>query len=150
MTQALRPPRGINIVNAIARPLLAAGMPMGFNGLLTVPGRKTGVPRTTPLAIIEDGDRRWVWSPWGEVQWVRNLRAAGRATITVRRQEHKVRARELDAVERVAFFRDTLEPIARRIPGGVTFIRAFDGVDLSNPAEAAEGRVVFELQPFAE
>jgi deazaflavin-dependent oxidoreductase (nitroreductase family) len=148
MTQALRPPRGINIFNAIAKPLLARGMPMGFNGLLIVPGRNTGVPRTTPLAIIQDGDRRWVWSPWGEVQWVRNLRAAGRATVRVRGREDEVRARELDAVERVAFFRDTLEPIARSMPGGVTFIRAFDGVDVTRPEEAAEGRVVFELQPL--
>ena len=148
MTQAIRPPRGINIFNAIAKPLLARGMPMGFNGLLTVPGRKTGVPRTTPLAIIQDGDRRWVWSPWGEVQWVRNLRAAGRATIKVRGREDEVRARELDGTERVAFFRDTLEPIARSMPGGVTFIRAFDGVDVTRPEEAAKGRVVFELQPL--
>jgi deazaflavin-dependent oxidoreductase (nitroreductase family) len=147
MTQALRPPRGINLVNAVAKPLLAAGMPMGFNGLLTVAGRKTGVPRTTALAIIEDGERRWVWAPWGEVHWVRNLRAAGRATITVRRQDLEVRAVELDADERVAFFRDVLAPIARRMRGGMTFIRTIDGVDLSDPVTAAEGRVVFELHP---
>ena len=147
MTQTLRPPRGINLVNAVARPLLAAGMPMGFNGLLTVPGRKTGLPRTTPLAIIEDGDRRWVWAPWGEVQWVRNLRAAGQATITVRRKELRVRAVELDADQRIAFFRDTLEPIVRRMLGGMTFIRTIDGVDLSDPVAAASGRMVFELYP---
>src|SRR5919112_4996267 len=100
MTETLRPPRGINVFNAITKPLLAAGMPMGFNGLLTVPGRTTGVPRTTPLAIIEDGGRRWVWSPWGEVQWVKNLRAAGRATIAVRGRREDVRAVELDPPQR--------------------------------------------------
>ena len=145
MTQQLHPPRGINAFNAIAKPLLAAGVPMGFNGLLTVPGRRTGVPRTTPLAIIEVGGRRWVWSPWGEVQWVRNLRAAGRATITVRKQTHEVTATELTPAERVAFFRDTLEPLARSIRGGVLFIRALDGVDVRKPHEAADGRPVFEL-----
>jgi len=150
MTETLRPPRGINVFNAIAKPLLAAGMPMGFNGLLTVPGRKTGVPRTTPLAIIEDGGRRWVWSPWGEVQWVKNLRATGRATITVRRQEREVRAVELDAAQRVAFFRDTLEPIARRMPGGVAFIRGSDGVDVTDPVAAADGSVGLELLPLHE
>ncbi len=116
MAQALRPPRGINIFNAVAKPLLARGVPMGSNGLLTVPGRRTGVPRTTALAIIQDGDHRWVWSPWGEVQWVRNLRAAGQATIKVRGRQYEVRARELDGTQRVAFFRDTLEPIARSMP----------------------------------
>ena len=76
--------------NVVARPLLAAGVPMGFNGLVTIRGRKSGLPRTTPLAIIEVTGRRWIWSPWGEVQWVRNLRAAGRATITVRRRKQEV------------------------------------------------------------
>jgi deazaflavin-dependent oxidoreductase (nitroreductase family) len=147
MTQQLHPPRGINAFNAIAKPLLAAGVPMGFNGLLTVPGRNTGVPRTTPLAIIEVGGRRWVWSPWGEVQWVRNLRAAGRATVTVRKESQEVTATELTPAERIAFFRDTLEPLVRSIRGGVWFIRALDGVDVRKPREAAEGRPVFQLHP---
>jgi deazaflavin-dependent oxidoreductase (nitroreductase family) len=146
MTQTLHPPRGINLFNAIAKPLLAAGFPMAFNGLLTVPGRRTGKLRTTALAIVDVDGRRWVWSPWGEVQWVRNLRAAGRATITFRRRDDEVRAVELDPEQRVAFFRDTLTPIARRIRGGLWFIRAFDGVDLSDPVAAAKDRPVFELR----
>jgi deazaflavin-dependent oxidoreductase (nitroreductase family) len=145
MTTDLRPPRGLSLINAIAKPLLAAGMPMGFNGLLTVRGRRSGTPRTTPLAIIEDGGRRWVWSPWGEVQWVRNLRAAGHATITVRGTEQEVRAMELDPEERVRFFRETLEPVARRMRGGVQFLRMVDGVDVTDAESAAEGKVVFEL-----
>ena len=146
MTQTLHPPRGINLFNAIAKPLLAAGVPMAFNGLLTVAGRNTGKLRTTALAIVDVDGRRWVWSPWGEVHWVRNLRAAGRATITFRRREEEVQAFELSPEQRVAFFRDTLTPIARRIRGGMWFIRAFDGVDLSDPAAAAKDRPVFELR----
>jgi deazaflavin-dependent oxidoreductase (nitroreductase family) len=149
MTQALHPPRGINLFNAIAKPLLAAGLPMAFNGLLTVRGRKTGMPRTTALAIVNVDGRRWVWSPWGEVQWVRNLRAAGRATVTFRRQDEEVRAVELDPEQRVAFFRDTLTPIARSMRGGMWFIRAFDGVDLRDPVAAAKDRPVFELRSTA-
>ena len=146
MTQALHPPRGINLFNAIAKPLLAAGVPMAFNGLITVPGRKTGIPRTTALAIVNVDGRRWVWSPWGEVNWVQNLRAAGRATVTFRRHEDEVRAVELGPEERVAFFHDTLTPIARRLRGGMWFIRAFDGVDLRDPVAAAKDRPVFELR----
>jgi hypothetical protein len=78
---------------------------------------------------------------------VRNLRAAGRATINVRGQIEDVTATELDAIERVAFFRDVLGTVARSIPFGISFIRAVDGVDLIDPVEAAEGRVVFELHP---
>jgi deazaflavin-dependent oxidoreductase (nitroreductase family) len=145
--QQLRPPRGINVFNAIAKPLLAAGMPMGFNGLVTIRGRKSGEPRTTPVAIIESGDRRWIWAPWGEVNWVRNLRAAGRATIEVRKQTEDVIATELDPAQRLEFFRDVLRPVAKGMPGGMWFIRTIDGVDLDRPQEAAENRPVFELHP---
>jgi deazaflavin-dependent oxidoreductase (nitroreductase family) len=114
-----------------------------------MPGRISGQPRTTPLAIIEVDGRRWLWSPWGDVQWVRNLRAAGHATITVRRQGEEVTARELDPAERVAFFRDVLAPYARSLRFGMTFVRLIDGVDLNHPVEEAQGRPVFELQRTA-
>src|SRR5215217_1311369 len=141
-------PRWVTVWSPIARVLLAAGVPLGFNGLLTVRGRKSGQPRTTPVAIIAVSGMRWVWAPWGDVQWVRNLRAAGRATITVRRREEEVRAIELDRTQRVEFFRDVLDPLARGVPSGAWFIRTVDGVDLDRPSEAAEGRRVFELHPL--
>ena len=140
------PPRWVfSLFNPIVRFLLAAGVPMGPNGLITIRGRKSGLPRTTPLAIIEVSGRRWVWAPWGDVQWVRNLRASGRATITVRRRKVEVRATELDPTQRVEFFRDVLGPLARSVPLGHWFIHTVDGVDLDRPSEAAEGRRVFEL-----
>ena len=145
MTAKTRVPWFVPMLNRLARPLLAAGMPMGFNGLLTVRGRSSGEPRTTPLAIIDVDGRRWVWSPWGDVHWVRNLRAAGEATVTVRRREERVRAVELDPDQRLGFFRDTFGPLTRRIPFGVTFVRLLDGVDVRDPERAAEGRAVFEL-----
>ena len=85
---------------------------------MTITGRTSGQPRTTPVAIIEHDGRRWIWAPWGDVHWVRNLRAAGRATITVRRREEEVTATELDRAEREAFFRDVLGPVARSPPAG--------------------------------
>jgi deazaflavin-dependent oxidoreductase (nitroreductase family) len=143
------PPRWVFAsFNPIAKILMAAGVPLGFNGLITVRGRKSGLPRTTPVAIIEVSGRRWVWCPWGDVQWVRNLRAAGRATITVRRGEQDVAATELDATQRVGFFRDVMAPLARRFPFGFQFIRLVDGVDLNDPIAAADGRRVFELRPL--
>jgi deazaflavin-dependent oxidoreductase (nitroreductase family) len=140
-------PRRVRFFSPILKFLLDAGVPLGPNKLVTIRGRKSGLPRTTPLAVIEVGDRRWVWAPWGEVQWVRNLRAAGRATITVRRRTEEVTATELDPTERVAYFRDVLGPLARSIPFGVRFIRIVDGVDLNDPVAAADGRRVFELHP---
>src|SRR5690348_6097293 len=117
MTQVRHLPRGMTMFNAIAKPLLRAGMPMGYNGLLTTTGRRSGEPRTAALAIIERDGRRWVWSPWGEVNWVRNLRASGRATVTVRKQRKDVRAVELDDAQRVQFMHETLAPIATGVPG---------------------------------
>src|ERR671911_800674 len=148
MTQRTHLPRRGRVFLPTPQFPLVAGMPIGPNRLVTIRGRKSGLPRVTPLAIIEVGGRRWVWAPWGEVQWVRNLRAAGRATITVRGRQEEVRATELDPTQRVGFFRDVLGPLARGIPFGVWFIRTVDGVDLDRPLEAAEGRRVFELHPL--
>jgi deazaflavin-dependent oxidoreductase (nitroreductase family) len=145
---AARLPRQVSLFSSILKFLLAAGVPMGFNRLVTIRGRTSGLPRTTGLAVIAVSGRRWVWAPWGEVHWVRNLRAAGRATITVRGRKEEVSATELDPTQRVGFFRDVLGPLARGIPFGFWFIRIVDGVDLAHPLEAAEGRAVFELHPL--
>jgi deazaflavin-dependent oxidoreductase (nitroreductase family) len=144
----VRLPRRVRLFSSILKVLLVAGIPLGFNRLVTIRGRRSGLPRTTPLAVVQTGGRRWLWAPWGDVQWVRNLRAAGRATITVRGRKEEVRATELDAAQRIAFFRDTLAPLARGISFGVSFIRVVDGVDLNQPLEAAEGRAAFELHPL--
>ena len=128
--------------------LLAAGIPLAYNRLVTIRGRRTGRPHTTGLAVIPVDGRRWVWAPWGDVHWVRNLRAAGRATITEHGREEDVAATEPDFAGRVDFFRDILGPFARRYPFGPWFIRVVDGVDLDDPVEAADGRSVFELRPL--
>ena len=144
---AARAPRWVTFFGPVTKFLLARRVPLGYNALLTIPGRTSGLPRTTPLAIIDVSGRRWVWSPWGDVNWVRNLRAAGRATVTVRGRKEEVRATELDPSQRVEFFRDILRPVAHKMPFGVSFIRIVDGVDVDRPVEEAEGRCVFELHP---
>jgi deazaflavin-dependent oxidoreductase (nitroreductase family) len=131
--------------NRIARFLLRAGVPLGPNGLITIRGRKSGRPRTTPLALIEASGRCWVWAPWGEVEWVRNLRAAGRATVTAHRRSEEVRATELAPAQRLGFFRDVLTPLARSVPFGMSLARIVDGVDLNDPGEPASRCPVFEL-----
>jgi deazaflavin-dependent oxidoreductase (nitroreductase family) len=142
-----RAPWHVRFFGRVLKLLLAAGIPLGFNRLVTIRGRKSGLPRMTPLAVIQAEGRRWVWAPWGEVQWVRNLRADGRATITERGRDEEVTASELDPAQRLGFFRDVLRPLVRSIPFGAWFIRTVDGVDVDDPLEAADGRVVFELHP---
>jgi deazaflavin-dependent oxidoreductase (nitroreductase family) len=138
-------PRRVSLFGGVLELLLAHGVPLGPNGLVTIRGRKSGQPRTTPIAVIEISGRRWVWAPWGEVNWVRNLRAAGRATIRKRHRTEEVTAVELDPAQRVEFFRDVYGPFARSLPFGATFVRIIDGVDLDHPAEIAIDRRVFEL-----
>lgn len=142
-----RAPWHVRFFGRFLQSLLGAGVPLGFNRLVTIRGRSSGLPRTTPIAVIDVSGRKWIWAPWGEVHWVRNLRAAGRATITMGGRQVEVTATELNPTERVEFFRDVMAPLARSIPFGGLFIRIVDGVDLSDPVEAAEGRCVFELHP---
>jgi deazaflavin-dependent oxidoreductase (nitroreductase family) len=145
--RAARVPRHISLFSPVLQALLAAGIPVGPNGLITIRGRSSGLQRTAGVAVVEVSGRRWIWAPWGEVNWVLNLRAAGRATLKKRGRTEEVRATELDADERIRFFRDVLAPYARRIPGGITLARIVDEVDLNDPVKAANGTVVFELHP---
>jgi deazaflavin-dependent oxidoreductase (nitroreductase family) len=142
---AARVPRPISLFSPLLQAVLKAGLPVGPNALITIRGRKSGQPRTAGIAVIEVGGRRWIWAPWGDVNWVRNLRAAGRATLTRRGQEEQVTATELDYQERLRFFRDVLGPFAKSIPGGMTFVRLLDQTDLNDPQGVARDRRVFEL-----
>jgi deazaflavin-dependent oxidoreductase (nitroreductase family) len=145
--QPLRLPWSVRIFGPVLKFLLVAGVPLGPNRLVTVRGRKTGLPRTAGLAVIPVAGRRWVWAPWGEVNWVRNLRAAGRATISFRGGQEEVSATELDETQRVEFFRNIYGPLARSIPFGYWLVRLVDGVDIDHPEDVAKGRRVFELHP---
>src|SRR5262245_33052448 len=87
-------PRYVTLMSPVLQSMLRVGLPVGPNALITIRGRTSGEPRTAGVAIIEVGGRRWVWAPWGDVHWVRNLRAAGRATLTKRGRKEEVRATE--------------------------------------------------------
>ena len=65
MMQRTRLPWRVRFFSPILKFLLGAGIPIGPNGLVTIRGRKSGLPRTTPLAIVEVEGRRWVWAPLG-------------------------------------------------------------------------------------
>lgn len=63
--------------------------------VLTVRGRSSGQPRSTPVNLLTlDGDRYLV-SPRGHTQWVRNLRAAGGGTLRLGRRTEAFTAAEL-------------------------------------------------------
>ena len=77
--------------------------------VLAVRGRSSGEWRTTPVNLLELGGRRYLVSPRGEGQWVRNLRAAGEGQLRVGRKAEAFRARELDDREKAPVLRAYLE-----------------------------------------
>jgi deazaflavin-dependent oxidoreductase (nitroreductase family) len=134
------------LFNPIARRVLKLGALMGPNALITVRGRKTGEPRTTPVALVEINGKRWVIGTFGEVNWVRNLRAAGAATLSVGSRREEVRSVELTPEEGAVFFRDVIGPYVRRMRIGTLLLSVLRSRDiLDDPAGAAARRPVFEL-----
>jgi deazaflavin-dependent oxidoreductase (nitroreductase family) len=147
MTTAAKAPAYVGLFNPIARRLLKTGPLLGPNALITIRGRKSGEPRTTPIALVDIEGRRWVIGTFGEVNWVRNLRAAGEATLEVGRKHEEVIGEELDLSARIAFFRDVLGPYVRRLPVGALILAVLGAKEiLSDPSSAAEHRPVFELR----
>ncbi len=142
-------PSFVGLFNPLTRRILRVGALLGPNALITIRGRKSGLARTTPVALVEIEGRRWVIGTFGEVNWVRNLRAAGEATLSVGRRSEEVRATELDREASVAFFRDVLGPYVRKLPlkvGPVLLSLLGAGEILKDPAAAADRRPVFELR----
>jgi len=86
-------------VNRLVCGLLRVGLGPREIYLLTVAGRRSGEPRSTPVTLVEEGGRRWLVAPYGEVAWVRNLRAAGRATLSRGGRTNAIAVREISAEE---------------------------------------------------
>jgi deazaflavin-dependent oxidoreductase (nitroreductase family) len=144
-------PALVRLSNPISRAALRLGLPMGPNILLTVRGRTSGEPRTAAVAIIEVDGHRYVIGAYGDVHWVRNLRAAGEASIHIDGHDEHVVAHELDRAEATAFFGETLPGYIGRFPRiGRAFARVLFGLVgpevLGDPEKAAETRPVFELR----
>lgn len=94
-----RIPLRVRLVNAVLGPALRLGLEFRPVALLTVRGRRTGRPRTTPIGLLVHDGRRYLFSAFGEVGWVRNLRASGEAVVTHGRRRETLRAAELSAEE---------------------------------------------------
>jgi deazaflavin-dependent oxidoreductase (nitroreductase family) len=76
---------------------------------LTVRGRRSGLPITTPLAPFDYEGARYLVGGGGETQWVRNLRAAGKGQLRMGGTHQDFRAVELQGTESdriVAAYRD--------------------------------------------
>jgi deazaflavin-dependent oxidoreductase (nitroreductase family) len=98
----------------LMRLALRRGLPTEPNVLLTIPGRVTGRPRSTPVALWGLGNRWFVQASFGEVNWVRNLRASGEAVIRRGSWLQTVHATELAPAEAGRLMHDALAGFRRR------------------------------------
>lgn len=113
------------VVNALVRPLARLGLTGPRTYLLTVPGRKTGRLWSTPVSIVREGGERWLVSPYGERNWVRNARAAGFVELQRGRHRERLEVEELSPEEAV--------PVLRRYYELGLVTRPFFDVTLESP-----------------
>lgn len=150
MAKPDKAPLFVRVANVLTITLARAGFKLvGFGKypmyLLTVRGRKSGQPRTVPIVILERDGKRYLASPYGMVNWVRNLRAAREATLTRGRHSETVNAMELPISEAALVLRDEMRD-------GNPFARYFGVTADSSPEEferAAGGHPVFLLRSAA-
>jgi len=114
--------------------------------VLTVPGRKSGKPRSTPVTPMTVDGKRYVVAGLPDSDWAANARAAGSATLQVGRRTEVIRMVEMSADEA----RPLLRAFPVEVPSGVGFIKNAGLVTGPNPDEfeALAGRLaVFRLDP---
>ena len=116
--------------------------------VLTVPGRKSGKPRSTPVTPMTVEGKRYVVAGLPGSDWAANARAAGKATLQVGRRTEAVQMVEMSAEEA----RPLLRAFPVEVPTGVGFIKNAGLVTGPNPDEfeALAGRLaVFRLDPLS-
>ena len=139
-TYRLSPSR--RAINRVVRLLLRFGLMPGPTYLLTVPGRRTGRPFSTPVTLVEEQGSRWLVAPYGDVGWVRNVRAAGRVTLSRGGHSETLPVRELPPAEAA--------PVLRRYVTRVPVTRPYFDAGPDSPLSAflaeAPRHPVFQLQ----
>jgi deazaflavin-dependent oxidoreductase (nitroreductase family) len=124
--------------------LLRVGVPapQRTSYLMTTHGRNSGLERTTPVNLVEADGERWLVSPYGDVGWVRNLRANGALQLCRGRGRESLVAEEVGP--------DEAGPILKRYVRQVRITGPFFDARRTDPVEgfvAEAGRhPVFRLR----
>jgi deazaflavin-dependent oxidoreductase (nitroreductase family) len=130
------------LVNRMIRILLRLGVRPPHTYLLTVRGRKSGQPYSTPVTLVEEAEQRWLVAPYGEVAWVRNARAAEQVILTRGRRFETVRILELSA--------EDAAPVLKKYLAQVPVVRPFFDVtpksNLRDFVAEAPRHPVFQIQ----
>ncbi len=97
--------------------MLRRGLKIGSQHLLTVPGRRSGRPRSTPISLAVVEGERFIVAAFADAEWVRNVRAAGAGTLTRGSSVEPVILTEVPAPRRGPILRAFLG----QVRGGVRF-----------------------------
>lgn len=119
MSTIALPRRTVPFFVPLLNPLMALFVRLGVDlgpkmALITVRGRKTGRPLTTPITLFETDGRRYLFATFGNTEWVRNARAAGELTLTRGRRHETMRVIPLSVVDAVPVLHACLSHYARR------------------------------------
>ena len=80
--------------------------------MITTPGRRTGIPRSTCVRYLETPEGLVVWGTGSgsrrDPDWFQNLREADTALVQVREREFMIRPHELHGEERETMWRNTI------------------------------------------
>jgi deazaflavin-dependent oxidoreductase (nitroreductase family) len=119
------------------------GISLRGSRVLSVKGRKTGEWRSTPVNPLTFEGGRYLVSPRGHTQWVRNMRAAGGGELRRGRHVESFTAEELPDEQKP----DVLREYLRRWKFEVGMF--FEGVSADSPTEKlleiAPGFPVFRI-----
>ena len=131
------------VANVLMRLLLRLGLAPRTTMLLTVPGRRSGRPRSTPVTLVEEDGQRWLVAPYGPVGWVRNARASGQVVLSRGWHSETVRLKELapDAAAPV------LKTYVERVPITRPFFDVAPDAPLAAFAAEAPRHPVFQIIP---
>ncbi len=99
------------VINFLIRTGLRFGIGEKNTRMLTVAGRKSGKPMSTPVTLVVEGERQWIVAPYGERQWVKNLRASGTATLSRGRTTRPISVREVSHEEAVPVMRAYIQRV---------------------------------------
>ncbi|BDI22060.1 nitroreductase/quinone reductase family protein [Herbiconiux sp. L3-i23] len=101
----IRPGRPTRIANALLTALGRRGVSLAGSRTLTIVGRVSGEPRSTPVNPLTLGTETYLVAARGTTEWVRNLRVAGEGTLTLGREVTLFTAVEVVGEERVPILR---------------------------------------------
>lgn len=145
MSHGINLPWWLKYANRVVMVLNRWGIALGTQHILTVVGRKSGKPYSTPVSLLTVAGARHICTV-GETGWVKNARVSKRGTLQRGRTSEHVALVELPIEER----RPVLREFPRQVPGGVQFFERVLGIpnDPEAFAAAAERCPVFRIDPM--